>query len=213
MPTKIEDNLSTAEFEKFCAELMALKGKQRTLRGIQALAANYGITISHESARTFKNGPFARHLEKLNRGRETREALVAAARNGTHPLDALEEAAVIELQDHLTEAEKIDVSFVASQLVKLRSAISMREDSRRKDRDLERRLAESEKKIQVANRQIAVRDEQIDVLKTERKKREDALKAAAKKAKAVATKKNATPEELRSQVMDIADEVFGLRRK
>ena len=158
MPTKIEAELTHEQFQEFCQKLLKLPGKARTLAGVQALASEYGITVSPMGAKAFKDGPFARHLEKLNRSRETREALVAAAGAGVHTLDALEEATVMELQDHLTEAEggKIDVGFLSSQLLKLRTSISMREDGKRKDKDFDRKLRETEKKLEVSD--VRVRD-------------------------------------------------------
>lgn len=162
MSGKITGAFNDEQFEAFCQELMALPKKERTLEGIAALfQARTGVYASPNAAKSFKAGPFARYIEKLHHGRETREALCAAAGTGVHPLDALEEAAVIELQDHLTESETIDVDWLGKQLLKLRTSISMRESERRKDENLARLQSETEKKLEVADKQLRLRDEQI----------------------------------------------------
>jgi hypothetical protein len=200
MPTKIEKELTEAQKTEFCARLYALTGKDRELAGIQRLAADYGITISHMSASRFRDGPYRRYLEKLERGRDTADALVAAVRGGSHPLDAIEEATVLELQDHLTSGEKIDIEWVVKQLVKLRTSISMRDESRRKQADLERRLAESEKKIEIANAQLRLANERSEKHERERLVWEETrakAKAALEAASAPAARKGITAETLR----------------
>jgi chromosome segregation ATPase len=209
MPTKIEASLTHAQFEEFCQKLLELPGKARTLAGVQSLASEYGITVSPMGAKAFKDGPFARHLEKLNRGRETREALVAAAGAGVHPLDALEEATVMELQDHLTEAETIDVNFLSSQLVKLRTSISMREDTKRKDRDFDRKLRETEKKLEIAAEQLA----KLQREKTEWEEERAKIRATAEAAGAAINKPKASPDEIRAQTVALIDEIMGIKPK
>jgi hypothetical protein len=172
MPTAIENALTEEQLTAFCKELRDLPGKERSFRGIQAVAKRWGITISHEAAGTFKKGPYARHLEKLNRSRETREALCSAVGAGAHPLDAMEEALVLELQDHLTESETPDVKFIVGQLLKLRQAISMREDTKRKG-------FESEKKIEIADVRIRDLEQKIELHQF------DAAKAVLEHAKEI----------------------------
>lgn len=213
MPTKIEEALTHAQFAEFCEKLLALPGKQRTLRGIQNVASEYGITVSHEGAKSFKKGPFARYIERLNRSRETREALCAAVGAGVHPLNAIEDAMVIELQDHIAEAETVDIKFVVGQLTKLRTAISMREDSHRKQTDLERRLRESEKKIEVAEKQVKLRDEQIAKLTSERADREAKLRTQAEALQQTTKKASASPDEIRTQTVALIDEIMGIKPK
>lgn len=170
------NQLSGEAFDAFMEDLRALSArptldqivKVMVAHGIESPTAKDG-TPSLMAAKTVREGPFARYLEKLNAGRQMREALVNAANEGQHPLDAIEEAMVIELQDHLTEADEgIDVKFVIGQVMKLRASISMRKDSERKHADLERKLRESEKKIEVADSQLRMRDEQIGKLERDR---------------------------------------------
>jgi hypothetical protein len=187
---KIRGAFNDEQFEAFCRELQELPAKQRTLEGIATLfEQRTGIRASVMAAKSFKDGPFSRYLERLNSGRETREALCAAAGAGVHPLDAIEEAAVIELQDHLTGAEggDVDVQWIISQLVKLRMSISMREETRRKAEDLERKQRETTAKLEIAEQQMKLRDEQIARLQREKEdweqKKEKAKAAIAQAAK------------------------------
>jgi predicted RNA-binding protein with RPS1 domain len=169
MPTKIRAMLNDEQFREFCTRIMQLPaGSESTLADFQKLASEYGINVSLMGAKSFKEGPFARWVEKLERGRASTEALVEAARGGASNLDALEEVAIMELQDHVTSGSEIDLKFLVSQLTKLRLNLSMREESRRKQTDLERKLRESEKRIEVADKQLSLRDEQIAKLERER---------------------------------------------
>jgi predicted RNA-binding protein with RPS1 domain len=85
---------------------------------------------------------------------------------------------VIELQDHLAQAEEVDIKFLTGQLLKLRMSISMREDSRRKTADLERKQRETEAKLELAEKREALFTEQIAKLERERAKAEAKDKAA-----------------------------------
>ncbi len=206
MAGKIQGAFNDEQFEAFCRELQELPAKSRTLEGIAKLfEERTGLKASVMAAKSFVDGPFARHLEKLNRGRETREALVSAAGAGVHPLDAIEEATVLELQDHLTNAEggAIDVNFLSSQLVKLRTSISMREESKRKERDLERKISESEKKLALADQQMKLRDEQIAKLQDQANERAE-KNAKAKAALETAKKKGGLTRESLAKIEEAA---------
>lgn len=203
MATKLEA-LPGPDYQRFIDELLAIAGKP-TIEQIREVAARYGISVSKDTAWRFREkGPYARAVERINAGRETREALCAAAGVGTHPLDAMEELMVVALQDHLTEAEdgKIDIKFVVDQLSKLRTSISMRENSRRQQADLERKQKETEAKLSVAEQQMKLRDEQIAKLEREKadweKKREDAKAALAK-----AEKKGGVTADTRKLIEDV----------
>jgi hypothetical protein len=185
----LAEQLPGPKFAELLAELRALAGKP-TLKQIADVMVRYGVTSptakdgrpSPMAAKTLRDGPFKRYLERLNSGRETREALCAAAGAGVHPLDAIEEAMVIELQDHLTGAEsgEVDIKFVVDQLTKLRASISMREDSHRKQTDLERKQRETASKLELAEKQLVLRDEQIAKLQADAKDRTE--RAAQAKA-------------------------------
>lgn len=198
MPTKIESELTHEQFAQFCERLLGLPGKRRTLAGVQALAREYGISVSPMGAKSFKDGPFARYLQKLEKARAGTEALVAAAGAGIHPLDALEEAMVLELQDSVTSGGPIDVKAMVSQLSKLRASITARENSRRQQADLERRIQDSESHRAVLETSIELANQRV--AKLEREAAAAAEKIAAAKAKlteAAKPRKGLTPETLK----------------
>lgn len=80
MKTKIEKAFAPAEFPEFLRRAAALPGCE--LKDIQALAAEYGITVSLMGARSFRKGPFADYLEELKAKREQAEAVAEIADNG-----------------------------------------------------------------------------------------------------------------------------------
>ncbi|ACB76692.1 hypothetical protein [Opitutus terrae] len=181
MPTLAEQQLSAEKFAAFCSELRALAAKP-TLVQVQAVLVRYGVTSptsksgkpSPMAAKAVLDGPFARYVARVNAGRETREALCAAAGAGVHPLDAIEEAMVIELQDQLVGAKdgEVDVKYIVDQLTKLRASISMRENSRRQQQDLERKLTDSEARRATAERAVRVLERRLEAAQF------DAAKAA-----------------------------------
>ena len=196
MPTKIESELTHEQFAQFCERLLGLPGKRRTLSGVQALAREYGISVSPMGAKSFKDGPFSRYLQKLEKARAGTEALVAAAGAGIHPLDALEEAMVLELQDTITSGGPIDVKSMVAQLGKLRASISLRENSRRQQSDLERRLADSESHRAVADTAIELANQRVKKLEREAKIAAEKCSAAKAVLDKVAARKGLTKETL-----------------
>ncbi|MBI5768751.1 MAG: hypothetical protein HZA93_13215 [Verrucomicrobia bacterium] len=175
----LSNQLSGPQFEAMLAELRAISAEP-TLEQIRAVMIRYGIKSptakdglpSAQAATTLRDGPFKRYLDRLNAGREAREQLCSAAGAGKHPVDAMEEMAAIELQDHFTSGAAIDIEWVTKQLVKLRASISMREESRRKTEDLERKQRETEAKLQLAEQREQLYREQIASLTAEREERE-----------------------------------------
>lgn len=217
----LTDKLSGPKFETMLEELRALSAKP-TLEQIADVMVRYGVTSpkakdgkpSKMAATTLRDGPFKRYLERLNAGRETREALCAAAGAGVHPLDAIEEAITLELQDHLVGAEggEVDIKFVIGQVEKLRSSISMRENSRRQQADLERKQSETEKKLEVADQQIALRDEQIAKLKLERQENERKFAQIAAQVDRAANAPAASADEVRAAAVAEIDRIMGLKK-
>lgn len=170
MANKIEQTLPLAQLQAFLEELKALSAKP-TLSQIQASAKRYGIDVSLMGARTFRKTTFADHLARLQRGREKTETILTALRgSGAHPLDAVEEAAAVDLLDAYTESEEVDTEKVIKAALNLRSSVSMRVGDARRAKELELKQAESEVRIRLAeqNRDLASRRAE----KLEREKRD-----------------------------------------
>jgi hypothetical protein len=90
MPSKIEGNLKPEQFWDFCARVAQMNGgrKGAKLVDIQTLAAEWGIEVSLESARTFRKGAFADYLSELQAKREMAENVSTIAKNGIGLSDA-----------------------------------------------------------------------------------------------------------------------------
>jgi hypothetical protein len=222
MPTLAEQQLPAVTFTAMCDELRSLAAKP-TLDQVRAILIRYGVTSptskdglpSRMAAKAVVDGPFARYVERLNAGRETREALCAAAGSGRHPLDAIEEAMVLELQDHLVGAEggEIDIKFVVDQLTKLRMSISMREDSRRKQTDLERKQRETEARLELAERREALLSEQVAKLERDRTEWEAKRRQVAAQIERAQGAPAATADEVRAAAVAEIDRIMGITPK
>jgi hypothetical protein len=80
---KIAQALTDEELTQFVEDLIALPAAERTLAAIKAKAAERNIAISLESARTFRNTTFARHLDRLRRRKEKAQSIAAMVGDGT----------------------------------------------------------------------------------------------------------------------------------
>lgn len=66
----IARELTDEDLEKFLAALVARKPGERRLRDIREMAAEHGIRISLESARSFRNTTFEKHLQRIAHRKE-----------------------------------------------------------------------------------------------------------------------------------------------
>lgn len=105
---KIAQALTVEELDRFVAELAAMPGTERTLEKIKHRAAQLGIVISLESARTFRNSTFERHLEKLRRAQAVAAQVEAIEQGGTTLADASAKLLSKRIFDQLIEAEDED---------------------------------------------------------------------------------------------------------
>ena len=197
---KISSSLTTEQLQDFCKRLAQVKGP--TLKKIQELAGEWGIDISLMSATSFRDGPFARHLARLRRGKEMTDAILGAVREGSSALDASEELAAQELLDVLTEVdedERPDVGKLSGTILNLRMAASARRGDERKDR-------ETEKKLELADQRIA---------KLEREKTEwdeQRAKITAQLAR-VTNAPAASADEVRAAAVAEIDAIMGIKPK
>lgn len=191
----LTNKLSGPKLRAMLDELYQLSAEP-TLKQIADVMVRYGITSptandgrpSEMAARTLRDGPFARHLARLQRGKQLTDAIMGAVREGHSALDASEELAAQELLDVLTdvdEDERPDVSKLSGTILNLRMAASARRGDERKDK-------ETEKKLELADQRIAALErEKLDW----EKKRNDAMAAVA-----VAAKKGGITPETRKMI-------------
>ena len=69
--SKIEMAMSENDLQDFCKTLA--NTPNLTLKRLQSMAEKRGIKVSLMGAKTFRDGAFAEHLRKLERGREFME--------------------------------------------------------------------------------------------------------------------------------------------
>lgn len=87
MPTKIETSLTSGELLEFFRRCAQTKGGT-TGPAIQALAQEFGVQISHESANTFRKGALKGYIEELKAKSERAQQVAAFAREGLSMSDA-----------------------------------------------------------------------------------------------------------------------------
>jgi hypothetical protein len=159
--TKIAVELSAEELEEFCA--MLAREQKLTGRRIQELAAERGIKIGHNSAAVFKKDEFTPWLERQKRRRES-ALMIAQHREQGHTTifaDAVAESLAGDLFDAFAAAD-IDIDVTTPEGIKAADALSKivkrlqseqrgKEESIRREKESERRLAEYEAKIKAAN--------------------------------------------------------------
>jgi hypothetical protein len=105
MPTKIETSMTEEELAEFFRRAAQLK--RRTGPALQVLAGEFGVTISHNSANTFRKGAFADYLEELKAKRELAENVAAVAKNGLSTSDAAASILSQKLFDRLLNAPSL----------------------------------------------------------------------------------------------------------
>lgn len=203
MPGKIANTLSHEQLVQMLDELRALSAKP-TLAQIQAVAAKYGVDVSLEGAKTFRKSTWEDHLARLAAGREKAQGILNQIRGDTaHALDAVEEAAAIDLLDQYTSGEEVDVAQVVKIAMTLRSSIEQRKDRERNDRDLERKLKETDAKLELADKQAKLRDQQIRDLEAKAAEREEKNRKA-KAALESAKKKGGLTKDTLAQIEEAA---------
>jgi hypothetical protein len=80
---KIAQSLTDEELQAFIDALIALPGKERTLAAIKARAAELGISVSLESAKSFRSTTFQRYLARVERRAEKAQHIAQLAGDST----------------------------------------------------------------------------------------------------------------------------------
>lgn len=186
MANLVEQQLSDAQIQDFCERVRNTPGAAKSPAIIQRLMIEAGVISpnaedgkpSKMAATAFRDGTLKRYLERIDRSREITNALVQSAGAGGDRLTALEEVILIELQDHIAQAPEVDINFLTTQVMKLRTSISMRKKDERDREDLDRKQRETAAKLELAEKREALFTEQIAKLERERAKAEAKDKAA-----------------------------------
>ena len=150
MPSKIESSLTPEEFWDFCARVAQMKGgrKGATLKQIREFAAEWDITISENSAKSFRDGAFAEFLDGLKADKEMAEHIAGVAQAGLGLDDAASKVlekklfkTALSLGDHV-DPETADM---------MTKSVERIRTSNRNARRLDSDLAVAKKKIEVTD--------------------------------------------------------------
>lgn len=197
MPSKIESSLDPAMLQEFFKRCAQLKGTK--LKDIQALASEFGIDISLMSATTFRDGAFARHLEKIQRSKEKIEQLQALMADGTDTIDAALKVTADDLFDKITsgdEVDPLDTSLIISRLMKSRAV---------KDT-----VGQNAVKLEA---DLKLRDQQIAKLQRDQTDWEDKRAKISAQLDKVRAATPATADEVRAAAVAEIDRIMGIKTK
>lgn len=121
MATKIETDLTPEELMEFFRRIAQTKGGA-TIARIQAIASEFGVTISHQTANEYRKGIVADYLDSLKRNAEQAELITAVAKGGLGLTDAAAVKLAVKINDDLdrsadlTADEKNSYSLAISRL-------------------------------------------------------------------------------------------------
>lgn len=149
----IAQELTVEQLDQFVQELHALPGKQRTLKAIAEKASTLGMHISLESARSFRNTTFSRHLARLEKAQALATQVASMQQQGAGNTLADASAAMLSQQlfDLLDAAgdEELDLKkagSIAFILSKIRQGDVSARGLELKVREFEKREAELQDK-------------------------------------------------------------------
>ena len=149
--SKIESALSETELQDFCNRLA--NTPELTLKKLQSMAAEVGIEVSLMGAKTFRDGAFSEHIEKMRRAKDLalqlREVGNADAAGSIADAGAL--VLMQQVYDSLTKGDEVDYDTFSKIIARLRSG-----DHRL--REVNAKLRESELRIEKFEREKAERE-------------------------------------------------------
>lgn len=144
--SKIESELSEGQLQDFCNRLA--NTPKLTLKKLQSMAAELGIEVSLMGAKSFRDGAFAEHIEKMRRAKELalqlREVGNADAAGSIADAGAL--VLMQQVYDALTKGDEVDFDAFSKIIARLRSGDHRLREVNAKLREYERREAEWERK-------------------------------------------------------------------
>lgn len=196
MATKIETDLSPEQLIEFCRRCGQLKGGT-TLRAIQSLAAEFGVSVSLMGATSFRDGPLAGYLAELKAKSERAQQVAAFAQSGL----SLSDAAAVRL------SETVFDELMAP------TANALTAEERDTYSKIIARARAGDQRAKKLEADLRLRDEQIQKLTAERAERESKLQqiaAATQKARNAPAK---SADEVRAQVVAEIDRIMGIAPK
>ena len=143
--SKIETSLSEDALQDFCKTLAATPNL--TLKKLQSMAAERGIEVSLMGARTFRDGAFKEHLERLRKARDL--ARQVAEFNNSDAAGTLADAGAAVLMqkvfDEMT-AGAVDVDVLSKIIARWRSGDHRQRELNAKLQLMEKQIAEYERR-------------------------------------------------------------------
>lgn len=195
MPTKIETSLSPLELMEFFKRCAQTKGGV-TGPAIQALAAEFGVTISHDSANTFRKTAMQEYLDELKASARMAEDVAAVAKSGMGLADGAASAFAAKVFD---AARRIDVADIGSKEANNVSlAIARLKTGDRGDKKLAADLA--------------LREEQLAKLQREKTEWEEARRKVAAATDKLRSATPASADEIRAKVVEELDRIMGITK-
>ena len=144
--SKIETELSEEQLQEFCNNLATTP--KLTLKRLQSMAAEIGIKVSLMGAKSFRDGAFAEHIEKMRRAKELALQLkeVGNADAAGSIADAGALVLMQQVYDALTNGDEVDFDVFSKIIARLRSGDHRLREVNAKLREYEHRAAEWERK-------------------------------------------------------------------
>ena len=146
--SKIEMAMSENDLQEFCKSLA--NTPNLTLKKLQSIAEKRGIKVSLMGAKTFRDGAFAEHLRKLERGREFMEQARQYQEMGLSGALADTAAATIlqEICDLMASGGEYNITKVAQAVASLHAGEHRRKELVAKLKEYERKEIEWQRKEQ-----------------------------------------------------------------
>lgn len=124
---KIVSELSAEDLQGFLDRCFKTEGL--TLKRVQAIAADYGISVSLMGAKTFRDTTFARHLQRIGKAGELAQQVAALRQAGAGHTIADAAAAILsdEVLDKLVDRnpdEELDLDVMSKIVKRLRDSDS-----------------------------------------------------------------------------------------
>lgn len=144
--SKIEMAMSENDLQDFCKTLA--NTPNLTLKRLQSMAEKRGIKVSLMGAKTFRDGAFAEHLRKLERGREFMEQARQYQEIGLSGALADTAAATIlqEICDLMASGGEYNITKVAQAVASLQAGEHRRKELVAKLKEYERKEAQWQRK-------------------------------------------------------------------